>query len=48
MNLGIMYTDESDVALTGFSNSNWARNPDDKRSTSGYAQGLCHGVVRNN
>ena len=32
-----MYTDESDVALTGFSDLDWAGNPDDRRSTSGYA-----------
>lgn len=45
VNLGIMYTDESDVALTGFSDSDWAGNPDDRRSTSGYAFHIGSGVV---
>ena len=40
-----MYTDESDVALTIFSDSDWARNPDDGRSTSGYAFHIGSGVV---
>ena len=30
INLGIMYTDESNVALTGFSDSDWAGNPDER------------------
>eukprot|EP00253_Pinus_taeda_P018303 PITA_18303 len=45
VNLSIMYTDESDVVLTGFSDSDWAGNPDDKRSTSGYAFHIGSGVV---
>eukprot|EP00253_Pinus_taeda_P013986 PITA_13986 len=45
VNLGIMYTDESDVVLTGFSDSDWAGNPDDRRSTSGYAFHIGSGVV---
>ena len=40
-----MYTDESDVALKGFSDSDWAGNPDDRRSTSGYAFHIGSGVV---
>ena len=40
-----MYTDESDVVLTGFSDSDWAGNPDDRRSTSGYAFHIGSGVV---
>lgn len=32
-----MYTDEFDVELTGFSDSDWVGNPDDRRSTSRYA-----------
>lgn len=34
---GIMYTDEYDGELEGFSNSHWARHIDDRRSTSSYA-----------
>jgi hypothetical protein len=40
-----MYTDESDVELTGFSDLDWAGNPDDRRSTSGYAFHIGSGVV---
>jgi hypothetical protein len=40
-----MYTDEYDVELTGFSDSDWAGNPDDRRSTSGYAFHIGSGVV---
>ena len=40
-----MYTDEFDVALIGFSNSDWEGNPDDRRYTSGYAFHIGSGVV---
>jgi len=40
-----MYTDEFDVQLAGFSDSDWARNPHDRRSTIGYAFNLGSGVV---
>ena len=40
-----MYTDESDVAVIGFSNSDWVGNPDDRQSTSGYAFHIGSGVV---
>jgi hypothetical protein len=40
-----MYTDEFDVDLTCFSDSDWARNPDDRRSTSGYAFHIGSGVL---
>ena len=40
-----MYTDVSDVALTCFFDSDWAGNPDDRRSTSGYAFHIGSGVV---
>jgi hypothetical protein len=31
--------------LTGYSNSDWAGNPDDQRSTTGYVFGIGSGVV---
>jgi hypothetical protein len=37
VNFGVMYTNDCDVELMGYSDSNWARNPDDRKSTSGYA-----------
>ena len=40
-----MYTDESDIALTNFSDLDWAGNPDDRRSTSSYAFHIGSGVV---
>ena len=36
LNFGIMYTDEFDVELAGYSDSDWAGNPDDRKSTTGY------------
>ena len=42
---GILYIDEFDVELVGFSDSDWAGNPDDRRSTSRYAFNLGPGVV---
>ena len=45
INFGIMYTDNCDVELTGYSDSDWARNPDDMKSTSGYAFNIGTGVV---
>jgi len=42
---GILYTNESDVELAGFFDSDWAGNPNDRRSTSGYAFNLGSGVV---
>ena len=40
-----MYIDEFDVDLTSFSDSDWAGNPDDRRSTLGYAFHIGSGVV---
>eukprot|EP00253_Pinus_taeda_P029672 PITA_29672 len=42
---GILYTNELDVELALFSNSDWAGNTDDRRSTSGYAFNLGFGVL---
>jgi hypothetical protein len=42
---GIKYTDASDVELTGYSDFDWAGNPDDRRSTTGYAFSIRSGVV---
>jgi hypothetical protein len=44
VNFGIM-TDNCDVELAGYSDSDWARNPDDKKSTSGYAFNIGTRVV---
>jgi len=45
INCGLMYNDEFDVQLAGFSDSDWTGNPDDRRSTTGYAFNLGYGVV---
>ena len=45
LDYGIKYTDASDVELTGYSDSNWADNMDDRRSTTGYAFGIGFGIV---
>ena len=45
LDYGIKYTDAFDVELTGYSDSDWAGNPDDRRSTTGYAFGIGSGVV---
>ena len=45
LDYGIKYTDASIVELTGYSNSNWAGNPDDRRSTTGYAFSIGSGIV---
>jgi hypothetical protein len=53
IDFGIKYTDSFDVELTGYSDSDWAGNPDDRRSTIGYAFSildprLFHGAARSN
>jgi hypothetical protein len=47
LDYGIKYTDASDVdvELIGYSNSDWACNPDDQRSTNGYVFGIGFGIV---
>ena len=45
LDFGIKYTDASVVELTGYSDSDWAGNPDDRRSTTGYAFSIGSGVV---
>ena len=41
-----MYTHNCDVELIGYSDSDWAvGNPDDRKSTSGYAFNISTGVV---
>ena len=45
MNFGVLYTDKFDVQFAGFSDSDWAGNPDDKRSTTGYAFNIGSGVI---
>ena len=37
LDYGIKYTDSFDVEVTGYSDSDWASNPDDQRSTTGYS-----------
>jgi hypothetical protein len=52
LDYGIKYIDASDVELTGYSDSDWAGNLDDRRSTTRYVfgigSGLFHGAVKNN
>ena len=45
INFGLMYTDNCDVELTGYSDSDWARDIDDKKSTLGYAFNIGSRVV---
>ena len=45
MNFGLLYTNEFDVQLVGFSDSDWEGNPDDRRSTTGYAFNIGSRVV---
>jgi hypothetical protein len=45
LDYGIKYTDASDVELIGYSDSDWAGNKDDQRSTSGYAFSIRSRVV---
>ena len=42
---GPLYTDVSDVQLVGYSDSDWASNLDDKKSTSGYSFNIGSGVI---
>ena len=45
LDYGIKYTDASDVELTGYSDSDWAGNLDDRRSTTRYAFSIGSEVV---
>ena len=45
INFGLLYTDAFDVQLASYSDSNWAGNPNDGKSTSGYAFHIGSGVV---
>lgn len=45
VNFGLMYADNCNVELTGYSDSDWARNPNDRKSTSGYAFNIGSGVM---
>jgi hypothetical protein len=40
LDYGIKYTDASNVELIGYSYFDWACNPDDRRSTTGYVFGI--------
>ena len=42
---GIIYTDSSDVRLTGFTDSDWTRNVDDRRSITSYAFSIGSRVI---
>ena len=42
---GIKFTDSFDVELTGYSNSDWAGNLDDRRSTIGYTFSIGSEIV---
>ena len=44
-NFGLMYADNCNVELIGYSDSDWARDIDDRKSTSGYAFNIGSGVV---
>ena len=45
VNFGVIYTNYYDVELTGYSDSDWVGNPNDRKSTSGYAFNIGTGVV---
>ncbi|XP_059075101.1 secreted RxLR effector protein 161-like [Cryptomeria japonica] len=45
IDFGIVYTNHLNVELTGYSNSDWAGDPDDCKSTTGYAFSIGSGVV---
>ena len=45
IDFGIEYTNDFDVELTGFSDSDWAGDLDDKKSTTGYAFSIGSGIV---
>jgi hypothetical protein len=45
LDYGVKYTNASDVELTGYSDSDWAGNPDDQISTTGYVFGIGSRVV---
>jgi hypothetical protein len=45
LDYGIKYTDASDVELIGYSDSDWASNLDDRRSTTRYAFNIGSEVV---
>ena len=45
INYGLLYTDVSNVQLAGYSNADWARNPDDRKSTSGDAFNIGSRVI---
>ena len=42
---GILYSDSFDVSLTGYTDSDWAGNLDDRRSIIGYAFSIVFGVI---
>eukprot|EP00253_Pinus_taeda_P006247 PITA_06247 len=45
INFGIEYTNACNVELTGHSNSDWAGNPDDRKSTTGYVFNIGSGAI---
>ena len=45
MNHGILYSTSNDLQLVGYTNSDFAGNTEDRRSTSGYAFHLGTGVI---
>ena len=45
LSFGIMYTDEFDVELAGYSDSDWAGNLDDRKSTTGYVFNIGSGPI---
>ena len=45
IDFGIEYTNDFDVELIGFSDSDWAGDPNDRNSTIGYAFSIGSGIV---
>eukprot|EP01018_Ginkgo_biloba_P023866 Gb_15786 [translate_table: standard] len=45
IDFGIEYTNHLNVELTGYSDSDWAGNPDDRKSTTGYAFSIGSDIV---
>ena len=44
-NVGIIYTNSFDIKMTGYSDSDWAQDLNDRRSMTTYAINIGNGVI---